>query len=261
MNIKKLYKPLTQSMSIFGNPFASKKLSQPINLAAIGTDVHSHLIPGIDDGVATIAQSIALIKEMCNLGFSKIITTPHIQGEQFKNTPEIILFGLEEVRKAIKAEGINVQLEAAAEYLLDDEFAEKFQANNLLCFSSKHILVEMSYFSPHPNLFNFIFDLQIEGYKVILAHPERYSYWFNNFKKYEELKDRGVFFQLNTISLGGYYDIAVKKNAEKLIDANMIDFLGSDMHNANYMRGLENARFEKYLDKILSSGKIMNGTL
>ncbi|MFZ4402171.1 MAG: tyrosine-protein phosphatase [Bacteroidales bacterium] len=248
-------------MSIFGNIFTSKKLSQPINLASIGIDMHSHLIPGIDDGVATLNQSIALIREMHDLGFSKIITTPHIQGEVYKNTPEIILAGLEDVRKAIKTEGINVQLEAAAEYLLDDGFAEKFQSKNLLTFGSKYILVEMSYFSPHPNLFNFIFDLQIDGYKVILAHPERYSYWFNSFNKYEELKDRSVFFQLNTISLGGYYGEMVKKVAEKLVDANMIDFLGTDMHNTNYLNGLKETQFEKYLDKILSSGKIMNSIL
>ncbi|MFZ4399774.1 MAG: tyrosine-protein phosphatase [Bacteroidales bacterium] len=248
-------------MSFFGNLFASKKLSQPVNLASIGTDMHSHLIPGIDDGCANMSQSIMLIREMNELGYSKIITTPHIQGEVYKNTPEIILSGLENVRKAIKAEGINVQLEAAAEYLLDDNFNEKFKANNLLSFGKKHILVELSYFSPHPNLFNFIFDLQIEGYKVILAHPERYSYWFNSFNKYEELKDRGVFFQLNTISLGGYYGEMVKKQAEKLVDAAMIDFLGTDLHNSNYMKGLQEVRFEKYLDKILSSGKIMNGIL
>jgi tyrosine-protein phosphatase YwqE len=119
----------------------------------------------------------------------------------------------------------------------------------------------MSYFSPHPNLFNFIFELQIEGYKVILAHPERYSYWFNSFNKYEELKDRGVFFQMNTISLGGYYGLLVKKLAEKLVDAGMIDFLGTDMHNANYMKGLEDTRYEKYLGKLLLSGKIINKTL
>ena len=171
-------------MSFFKNLFASKKLSQAINLAAIGTDMHSHLIPGIDDGVTSLDQSIAMIRGMRELGFSKIITTPHIQGEIYQNTPEIILSGLDVVRKAIKAEGINVQLDAAAEYLLDDRFEEKFKANNLLTFGNKHILVELSYFSPHPNLFSFIFDLQIEGYKVILAHPERYSYWFNSFNKY-----------------------------------------------------------------------------
>ncbi len=248
-------------MSIFSNLFASKKLSQPVNLAAIGTDMHSHFIPGIDDGAATMKQSVELIRRMHDLGFSKIITTPHIQGEAYKNTPEIILSGLIEVRNAIKAEGIPVQLEAAAEYLLDDWFLEKLQAKDLLTFGNKHILVEMSYFSPHPNLFNFIFELEIEGYKVILAHPERYSYWFDSFIKFEELKDRGVFFQMNTISLGGYYGEVVKKFAEKLVDANMIDFLGSDMHNTNYMKGLEDVRYEKYLDKLLSSGKIMNRIL
>ncbi|MFZ4412577.1 MAG: tyrosine-protein phosphatase [Bacteroidales bacterium] len=248
-------------MSFFKNLFASKKLSQAINLAAIGTDMHSHLIPGIDDGVTSLDQSIAMIRGMRELGFSKIITTPHIQGEIYQNTPEIILSGLDVVRKAIKAEGINVQLDAAAEYLLDDRFEEKFKANNLLTFGNKHILVELSYFSPHPNLFSFIFDLQIEGYKVILAHPERYSYWFNSFNKYEELKDRGVFFQLNTISLGGYYSEMVKKQAEKLVDANMIDFLGTDIHNVNYLNGMQDVRFEKYLDKLLSSGKIKNGIL
>ncbi len=236
-------------------------MRQPINLAAIGTDMHSHLIPGIDDGCPTMNHSVELIREMKDLGFSKIITTPHIQGEVYKNTPEIILSGLEDVRKAIKIAGINVQLEAAAEYLLDDFFAEKLQAKNLLSFSNKHILVELSYFSPHPNLFNFIFDLQIEGYKVILAHPERYSYWFNSYNKYDELKDRGVFFQMNTISLGGYYGPMVKKQAEKMVDLGMIDFLGTDMHNTNYLQGLQDVRYEKYLDKILSSGKIMNGSL
>jgi tyrosine-protein phosphatase YwqE len=248
-------------MSIFDKFFGSKKLSQQINMAAIGTDMHSHLIPGIDDGVTSVNQSLALIREMHDMGYSKLITTPHIQGEIYKNTPEIINAGLEEMQLAIKKEGINIKLEAAAEYLLDDKFIDKFQAQNLMTFGNKYLLVELSYFSPHPNLFNFIFDLQIEGYKVILAHPERYSYWFNNFKKYEELKDRGVFFQLNVISLGGYYDVAPQKMAEKLIDAGMIDFLGTDMHNNNYMNGLQKVRTEKYLEKILSSGKIMNSKL
>ena len=248
-------------MSIFDKLFSAKKLSQPINMGVIGTDMHSHLIPGIDDGVDSVNQSLALIREMYEMGYRKLITTPHIQGEVYKNTPEIILSGLDEMKQAVKRENINIQLEAAAEYLLDDMFNEKLLSKNLLTFGDKFILVELSYFSPHPNLLNFIFDLQIEGYKVILAHPERYSYWFNNFKKYEELKDRGVFFQLNIISLGGYYDVFPQKTAEKLIDAEMIDFLGTDMHNSNYMNGLQIARIEKYLDKVLSTGKILNNKL
>jgi tyrosine-protein phosphatase YwqE len=107
----------------------------------------------------------------------------------------------------------------------------------------------------------FLFDLQIDGYKIILAHPERYAYWFNNFKKYEELKDRGIFFQLNITSLTGYYSADVKKMAEKFVNENMIDFAGSDMHNFNYLDALTRTCSEKYLSKLVDSGKLMNSTL
>ena len=248
-------------MSLLDKMFHPKKLSQSVDLSVLKADMHSHYIPGIDDGAVTMAESVAMIKEMYDLGYRKIITTPHIQGEIFKNTPEIILSGLADLRLALKENNVNIEVEAAAEYLMDDYFEEKIKENNLLTFGDKYILVECSYFAPHPNLYTFIFNLQIEGYKVILAHPERYSYWFGNMKKYEELKDRGVFFQLNTISLCGYYDNVVKKNAEKIIDAGMIDFLGSDMHNFNYMAALKNSQHEKYLAKVLETSKILNNTL
>jgi protein-tyrosine phosphatase len=179
--------------------------------------MHSHLIPGIDDGVKTVEESLELIRHFHRMGFKKLITTPHIQAEYYRNTPEIILAGLERVRAAIEKEAIPVSIEAAAEYLLDDGFEDKLNSGRLMSFSDKYILLEMSYFSPHPELKSIIFKLQVEGYKVILAHPERYTYWFNDFGKYEDLRDRGVYFQLNTVSLAGYYPDPVKKFAEKLI--------------------------------------------
>jgi len=248
-------------MNIFKNIFPEKKLSHPLSLSSLFADMHSHFIPGIDDGAKTLDDSIELIRGMNGMGFGKIITTPHIQGDFFTNTPEIILNGLAHVRAGVKKAGIPIVIDAAAEYLLDDRFEEKLKSNNLLTFGDKYILVELSFFSPNPNLYNLIFNLQIEGYKVILAHVERYSYWFNDFKKFEELKDRGVFFQVNTISLGGYYSAMVKKMAEKFIDLDMVDFLGSDMHNENYLHALENARTEKYLEKVLASGKLLNSKL
>ena len=248
-------------MNIFKNIFPEKKLSHPLSLSSLFADMHSHFIPGIDDGAKTLDDSIELIRGMNGMGFGKIITTPHIQGDFYTNTPEIILNGLAHVRAGVKKAGIPIAVDAAAEYLLDDRFEEKLKSNNLLTFGDKYILVELSFFSPNPNLYNLIFNLQIEGYKVILAHVERYSYWFNDFKKFEELKDRGVFFQVNTISLGGYYSAMVKKMAEKFIDLDMVDFLGSDMHNENYLHALENARTEKYLEKALASGKLLNANL
>jgi protein-tyrosine phosphatase len=229
--------------------------------SAVKADMHSHLIPGIDDGARSIDDSIAMVRRMHELGFTKLITTPHIQSEFFKNTPEIILSGLQKLREAIAAANIPVQIEAAAEYLLDDGFEAKMIAGNLLSFSDKYILVELSYFNPHPDLKSLIFNLQCDGFRVILAHPERYTYWFNDFGKYEDLKDRGVFFQLNTVSLSNFYPEPIKKFAEKLIEKGMIDFIGSDMHNTSYMQALEKSLKEKALAKLIASGKLLNPTL
>ncbi len=188
--------------------------------------MHSHLIPGLDDGARTLDDSIMLISRMHGLGYEKLIITPHIQGEFFCNTPETIRNGLEKVRRALKSENIPVEIQAGAEYMLDDRFEEKAEKGELLSFGDKYILLELSYFNPHPNLKTFVFNLQVDGYKVILAHPERYTYWHNDFSKFEDLKNRGVFFQLNIISLANFYPDPVNKFAEKLIDKGMIEFIG-----------------------------------
>lgn len=247
-------------MGVFQKIF-SGGLHEPLNLGLLVTDFHSHLIPGIDDGAKTMDDAIEMIRQFAQLGFKKLITTPHIQDEFYKNTPETILEGIDQVKAAVKAASINIEIEAAAEYLLDDGFAQKLKDKELLSFSGKHILVELSYFSPHPNLLSFIFDLQIEGYTVILAHPERYSYWFNDLKKFQDLKNRSVLFQLNTVSLSGHYGKDVKKLAEKFIDLGMYDFAGSDMHNQHYMDSFSKARFENSLKKLIDSGKLKNSLL
>jgi len=244
----------------FKNIFSSSK-TVLADFSGVKTDMHSHLIPGINDGARTIEDSIALARRMHELGYRKLITTPHIQQDYFKNTPEIILGGLEKVRTALKAENISVEIEAAAEYLLDDGFEELAARGNLLTFSGKHILVELSYFNPNPNLKTIVFNLQVDGYKVILAHPERYTYWFSSFEKYEDLKDRGVLFQMNLVSLAGFYPDPVKKYAEKFIEKGMIDLVGTDMHNMNYMAALENSLKEKSLARLIESGKLLNNML
>jgi len=243
---------------LFSGPASQAGLS---DFSGLGTDMHSHLIPGIDDGARSIEDTLILARRMQQLGYSRLITTPHIQNEFYQNTPEIILAGLEKVREALKQAGIPLQVEAGAEYLLDDGFEAKAESGNLLSFGDKYILVELSYYNPHPNLKAFVFHLQVDGYKVILAHPERYSYWFSDFSKFEDLKDRGVFFQVNLVSLAGYYPEPVKKMAEKLIERGMIDFAGSDMHNTNYLSALENSLKEKAFVKLTESGKLMNARL
>lgn len=241
--------------------FGGNGLTEPLNFGLLFTDFHSHLIPGIDDGVKNTNEALGLIRQMNDLGFKKIITTPHIQDDFYKNTPEIILSGLDKLKAAMAIAGIEIEIEAAAEYLLDDGFEQKLKNKELMTFGQKHILVELSYYSPHPNLLSFIFELQLEGYQVILAHPERYSYWFNSLQKFDELKNRGVLFQLNTVSLSGHYGSEVKKTAEKLIDQEMYEFAGSDMHNQHYLNSFIRARFEKSMKKLLDSGKLKNNQL
>lgn len=245
---------------MFKNIFSASHSSLP-DFSALKIDMHSHLIPGIDDGSKNMGDSADLARRMYRLGYRKMITTPHIQQEFFRNTPETILNGLEKVRKELRSENVPMEVQAAAEYLIDDGFEEKVSSGNLLTFGEKYLLVELSYYNPHPNLKTLIFNLQVDGYKVILAHPERYSYWFSDFSKYEDLKDRGVFFQANIVSLSRFYPDPVKKMAEKLIEKGMIDFLGSDLHNLNYILAMEKALKEKSLVKLVESGRLLNSEL
>jgi protein-tyrosine phosphatase len=246
---------------MFGKLFSRKKLSDPVVLGDLVTDMHSHLIPGIDDGSPDLQTSVELIRKMQNLGYKKLITTPHISSDLFKNNPEIINEGLIKVHEALKQENIKIELTAAAEYLIDDGFETLLAENRLTPLSGKYLLIELPYFHLPPNLYEITFELQIKGYKIILAHPERYLYCFNDFGKYEELKNRGIYFQINILSLTGYYSPESKKLAEKMIDAEMVDFLGSDLHNKYYMEMLEKSRYEIYLEKALKSGRIINHLL
>ncbi len=248
-------------MSFLGNIFKSDKLKEPVDLSLIGTDMHSHLVPGIDDGSKTIEESIELIKSLYDFGYKKIITTPHIFTDYYNNTTEIIIKGFDNLKLAISEAQIPIQLEVAAEYMFDDSFIKKYRSGELLTFGEKYILLELPAFTPPNELLQTIFNLKIDGYNPILAHPERYSYWHYNMEHYASLKDRGVFFQINLPSLSGYYSSQVQKIAEQLIDNNMIEFVGTDLHNNIYLNEVDKSRFSKHLEKLVISGKLLNKTL
>ena len=199
-------------------------------------DLHSHLLPGIDDGVDSLEASIKVIKGFENLGFKKLITTPHIMHDFYKNGPDTILPLLEEVKAEIKKEEINIELEAAAEYYLDEYFMDLLDSDEeILTFGENYVLFELSFMSKPLTLREAIFKLQTKGYKPILAHVERYIYFHKSFDELHEIKNSGVFFQLNLLSLSGYYSKNVKLMAQKLVAEGMIDFIGSDCHNANQL--------------------------
>src|SRR5262249_16427788 len=162
-------------------------------------------------------------------GFRKLITTPHIMSDYFKNNGAIINEGLTKLREKLSAVFIRIEIEAAAEYYLDDTFLKLLEKGDLLTFGKeKYLLLEVSYINYPENFNNMIFDIIVKGYTPVLAHPERYPYWSGKFEEYKKIKDMGVLFQLNTASLSGYYGPDIKRTAEKLAANNMVDFLGSD---------------------------------
>lgn len=239
----------------------AKKLDRAIDLSVLKTDMHSHLIAGIDDGSKTIEESVELVKGMQALGYDKLYITPHIQQTKFRNTEAIIKGGLHDLKAELKEQGVNIRLEVAAEYLIDDGFREKFESGSLMTMGDNFVLVELSYFTEPFGLKNIFFDLQTSGYKVILAHPERYTYWHDSFEVYEELYNRNIYLQLNINSLTGWYSIPSMKVAQQLIDKKLIRFLGSDLHNEVYYKQLKNSLYEPYLEKALNTCKLMNHKL
>jgi tyrosine-protein phosphatase YwqE len=241
--------------------FSKKKeeACAPLDFSVLKTDIHSHFIPAIDDGSPDLETSISLIKKMQELGYKKVITSPHVMSDFYKNTPEIILEGLADVRAELKRKNINMEISAAAEYYLDFDFEQKIGKEKFLTFGDNYILVELSFMQAPNNLFDIIFKLQMEGYKVVLAHPERYEYYVK--KDYEELVTRGVFLQINLLSLIGYYSPKIQQKVKELIAENQVSFVGTDCHNMNHAALYEKCQTQKDWHDLVNSGKLLNSTL
>lgn len=264
--VQKNYNLTRESCSFVVMTFLKKLFSKtpklaPIEYSILNTDLHSHLIPGIDDGSKSIEDSIAMLTRFSELGFKKVITTPHIMSDFYKNTPEIILGGLEKVRQAIQAHNLNIKIEATAEYYLDFHFEELIEQNNLLTFGDNYVLFELS-FSNEPNrVKEVIFNLQNKDYKPIMAHVERYPYYFNDFDKIEDFRSRGCLIQLNINSLSGQYGPAVKKMAEDMIDRELVDVIGSDCHHLGHLDLMQAVRTNPHLHKIVTKEGLLNSKL
>lgn len=251
-------------MSLLGSLFGKREAELgPADLSVLGVDVHSHFIPGIDDGSQSMDQSMELLTAMAELGYRKVVTTPHNMADGYKNTPEIILGGLERVREEVKRRGIAIEVDAAAEYYLDHELEGKVTNRTVLTFGKDKdmVLFELPFISEPNMLLEVIFQMQTMGYRPVLAHPERYAFWYTDFEKYTRLKDRGVLFQLNMIALSGAYGPQAKQIAEKLIDAGHYELIGSDCHSMNHVQAIKNTLTRPYLHKLIASGKLLNSTL
>ena len=224
-------------------------------------DIHSHLIPGIDDGPKDMEKSLTILKEMEELGYKKMIITPHIISDLYPNNHESIEKGLEVLRSAAKEAGLNIELEAAAEYYLDDAFLHYLKQDNIMTVADKYLLCETSLLVKPLQFDEMIFQAEIAGFKVILAHPERYTYITDWEREYQELKEKGILFQVNINSFAGYYGKDAQKKALYLSEAGMIDFLGSDLHRFKETQLLKKVLDTGLIQKIAENNKILNHTL
>lgn len=225
-------------------------------------DIHSHLIPGIDDGAKNMERSIELILRLKALGYRKLITTPHI-SDMFPNTKAKIVAGFESLKQELISRDIDIEIEVAAEYYVDECFEKVLEREELLSFGGekRYLLIEFSYFTPLSNLENIIYEIQLKGYTPVLAHPERYTYWHHRFEKYQELKEMGVLLQININSINGYYNKAVQQIAEKLIKSSMVHFVGSDTHHRNHIKSLKSSFCLPLYKKMFQKNNILNDLL
>ncbi|MCK9372297.1 MAG: capsular biosynthesis protein [Sulfuricurvum sp.] len=241
--------------------FLSGKKAPERTYSELGVDIHSHLIPGIDDGAKTMEESIELIQALSHLGYKKLITTPHIMYDAYRNSSEIILSGLDLLRKEIAVRNIDIDIEAAAEYYLDEHFLKLLNSNALMTFGSNYVLFETSYVARPYGLHEHIYAILSHGYKPVLAHPERYVYLHESYDEYRKIKDMGVLFQVNINSLIGYYTNPVKKAAEWIVENGLVDFVGSDTHKMRHVHFLEKAQTHPNFQKIFDHNTLLNQSL
>jgi len=240
------------------NWFKKKAVNTPWPLKI---DIHSHLLPGLDDGVKSFEESLEIIQYFETMGYKKLITTPHIMSDVYRNTPEIINQTLQDLRSFLLENNCHMQIEAAAEYYLDEALVSALDENEpILTIGNRHILFETNFLNEPLNLKQFVFLVNTKGYKPILAHPERYLYLHNALGKIEDLLNRGVLFQINLSSLTGYYSRQAQLTAQELIERGWVHWLASDCHHMNHARLVTSAAKNKYFEKAVNL-PLLNNTL
>ncbi|HLK27783.1 MAG TPA: CpsB/CapC family capsule biosynthesis tyrosine phosphatase [Puia sp.] len=243
--------------------FQKKNNNGRSDFSELKCDMHSHLIPAIDDGSPDVETSLQLIKGLHDLGYKKLITTPHIMWDMYKNTPEIIKPGYEKLKEELKKNNLGVELEVAAEYFLDDYFEKLVDTDSpLLTFKDNLVLVEFSFVQQPIELKSILFKLQIKGYQPVIAHPERYLYLGAQKHWYEEMKDTGCLFQLNILSLSGFYGKAPVELAHYLIKQRYYNLIGTDLHNSRHLELIgASSSYIGIIKKLIDSGDILNAQL
>ncbi len=249
-------------MSFLKNIFVKKEKKELFSdFSSVKVDMHSHLIPAVDDGSKSLENSFQLIEGLQAQGFTHFITTPHIMSDIYPNSRDILLKKKDELIAAAQKQGVEFTLEVSAEYFLDQHFLNLIKNNELMPFGDNNILFELSFIEEPPLLKEVIFELQSAGYNPILAHPERYSYFFNTPDELLNLAHNGVRLQANINSFTDHYSPLVRKSVENLVNENAISFLGTDCHHTGHLDLMREARKNPWLKKLIESDILLNSQL
>jgi tyrosine-protein phosphatase YwqE len=239
----------------FPSFFSSNKISFE------DVDIHSHLIPFIDDGAKNMERSIKLVLSLKKMGYKKIITTPHV-SDMFPNSSKKILEGYNLLKEELRLRSIKIELEVAAEYYLDENFERLLAKKDILTFGeNNYLLFELSYFTRPSDLDSLIQDIKLAGYIPVLAHPERYEYFHHSIDEYIHLKSLGVLFQINLISMVNYYSVEIGTMVQKIIQHGLVDFVGSDTHHRNHIEALSEVFSSSLYKKLFKKNIILNNSL
>lgn len=225
------------------------------------TDIHSHILPGIDDGSPDIETSIMLVKGLYDLGIRKAVATPHIIADMYRNNPTTINAALDTLKKEVKKEGIDIEISAAAEYMLDDYFLKLLRTEKLLTIHNNIVLTEQSYATPSGNLNEIAFELMTAGYRPIMAHPERYVFYQGRFDEFSRLRDMGFLLQVNLLSLTGYWGKGVTRAARYLFENNLVDLVGTDLHHDRHLHALQHPGHLQLFNTVLGEKKFNDFSL
>ncbi|NID12781.1 tyrosine-protein phosphatase [Fibrivirga algicola] len=205
-------------------------------------DMHSHLLPDVDDGIRSTEEALTCLRQFASWGIQHIVTTPHISQDVYPNTSDLLRTVADELRTQLEAENLPITFHVAAEYMVDELFVKRMQADDLLSFGAeRYVLIETGWASLPMQLSTWLFQMQVHGYKPILAHPERYSYFRGKLESLAELREQGCLLQLNLMSLAGRYGQEARRMAHALIQLGLVDFVSSDLHSPRDLPMLKKA--------------------
>lgn len=235
-------------------------------MEALGTDMHCHLVPMVDDGSKSVEETIHCLRTLQLLGYKKVYITPHFNFPRYPNHEDDILHRFDMLKKEVEKrraeEGLMIDLAGVAgEYRVDDGFPEKIKNESFLKIADKYVLIELSLHQHRLGVPQTVFDMQMKGYEIILAHPERYPYYSKHSTELAELKNAGVYFQLNFPSISGFYGEGARQRALDYLENGWIDFLGSDMHNTLYAKAASDGSHDRTLKNVMGRYEFINKTL